>query len=250
MSPGAFGKMVLRTHLPVKAIINRVKLTISVMQFLTINSSFLAHILKLVHGLQMNLLPSLFDLLIGILTIRIIVRGLRLLLKFTQMQTGLRYVLTSIVETILWIFLAAVLLQELGLSGVIYFFTGSIAAIGIAMAAGGSTLVSDIIAAIFLARDTDFNIGDEVIVGEQPEPARGVIVRMDARRIRLLDKDGVLHIVPNSLVERHEWIVINRSKDTSALTKATKAAKRLGVAALDKRPTFTTKSRRASKNNQ
>ena len=65
MSPGAFGKMVLRTHLPVKAIINRVKLTISVMQFLTINSSFLAHILKLVHGLQMNLLPSLFDLLLA-----------------------------------------------------------------------------------------------------------------------------------------------------------------------------------------
>ena len=216
----------------------------------TLNSSFISHILMLLHGIQMNLLPALFDLLVGILSIRLIVRALRLVLKFTQMQTGLRYVLTSIVETLLWIFLSAILLQELGLSGVIYFFTGSIAAIGIAMAAGGSTLVSDIVAAIFLARDPDFSVGDEVIVGEQPEPARGVIVRMDARRIRLLDKNGVLHIVPNSLVERHEWIVLTRSHDASALAKATKVARRLGEAALDKRPTFKPKSKSSSKNAQ
>src|SRR6185369_11144349 len=212
-----------------------------------LNSSFIDHILKLGNGLQTNLLPALFDLLIGILTIRLLVRGLRLLLKLTHIQTGFRYVLTSIIETSLWIFLSAVLLQELGLSGVIYFFTGSIAAIGIAMAAGGSTLVSDIVAAIFLARDNDFNIGDEVIVGGDPT-AQGVIERMDSRRIRLRDSDGKLHVIPNSIVERKEWIVISRRAEMSALAKATKTAKRLGAAALDKRPTFGAKARNARRN--
>ncbi len=219
------------------------------MAILDLNSNFLDHILGLLKGLQMNLLPALFDLAIGILTIRLLVRALRLVLKWSHIQTGFRYVLTSIVETTLWIFLTSILLKELGLSGVIYFFTGSIAAIGIAMAAGGSTLVSDIVAAIFLARDTDFNIGDEVIVGWDPQ-TQGVIERMDARRIRLRDKDGLLHIIPNSLVERKEWIVVSRRNGTSALTKATKAAKRLGAAALEKRTKFVAKSRAASENEQ
>ncbi len=215
---------------------------------LALNSSFIDHILKLAQGLQTNLLPSLFDLLVGILIVRFSVKALRLILKLTHIQTGFRYVLTSIVETTLWILLTAIILQELGLSSVIYFFTGSIAAIGIAMAAGGSTLVSDIIAAIFLARDGDFNVGDEVIVGEPA--AQGVIEHMDARRTRLRDDKGYLHVIPNSLVERKEWIVITRRADQSALTKATKAAKRLKAVALDKRPKFTTKDRRNSDNDQ
>jgi small-conductance mechanosensitive channel len=194
-------------------------------------------------------LPALFDLLVGILTVRLSIRALRLVLKWTHIQTGFRYVLTSIVETTLWIFLSAIILQELGFSGVIYFFTGSIAAIGIAMAAGGSTLVSDIIAAIFLARDNDFNIGDEVIVGWDPQ-TQGVIERMDARRIRIRDKEGLLHIIPNSLVERKEWIVVSRRKGTSALVKATKAAKRLKDAALEKRTKLTSKNNATSKNEQ
>jgi small-conductance mechanosensitive channel len=219
------------------------------MAILDLNSSFLDHIVKLTNGLQSNLLPALFDLLIGIVVIRFSIRGVRLLLKLTHIQTGLRYVITSIVEIVFWIFLIATLLQRLGLSGVIYFFTGSIAAIGIAMAAGGSTLVSDIIAAIFLARDNDFNIGDEVIVGWDPQ-TQGIIERMDARRIRIRDTKGKLHVIPNSVVERREWIVVSRRSEVSALSKATTAAKRIGAAALDKRPTFSSRKRDSSENNQ
>ncbi len=219
------------------------------MPTIDLNSSFIDHIIKLTNGLQANLLPALFDLLVGILAVRLTVRALRLLLKLTHIQTGLRYVITSIFETILWILLSVVVLEALGLSGIIYFFTGSIAAIGIAMAAGGSTLVSDVIAAVFLARDNDFNVGDEVMVGWDPQ-TRGVIERMDARRIRLRDKDGLLHVIPNSVVERKEWIVLSRRSEMSALTKATKAAKRLGAAALDKRPTFNSKSRKSRENAQ
>jgi moderate conductance mechanosensitive channel len=225
------------------------KIRATIMAVFDINSDFIDHILEIVSALQTKLPTVLFDFLVGILLIRIAVRGTRLLLKMTHIQTGMRYVLTSILESVLWLLFAAYLLEKLGLGGVIYFFTGSIAAIGIAMAAGGSTLVSDIIAAIFLARDPDFNVGDEVIVGWDPV-TQGVIERMDARRIRIRDKDGVLHVIPNSVVERREWVVLNRRAELGALARATKTAQRIGGAALEKSTKFKTKSSSASKNAQ
>src|SRR2546430_213117 len=45
------------------------------MAFIDINSSFIDHILRLIHGLQDGLLPAVFDLLLGILSIRLLVRG-------------------------------------------------------------------------------------------------------------------------------------------------------------------------------
>ena len=219
------------------------------MAVIDINSSFVAHILAILQGLQTHLLPALFDMLVGILVIRLLVRATRLILKLTQVQTGLRYVITSIVETFLWLFLMYILLLEFGLSGLFVFFSGSIAAVGIAMAVGGGTLISDIIAALFLARDADFNVGDEVIVGWDPA-TQGIIERMDARRTRVRDKAGFLHIIPNSVVERKEWVVVARRNELSAVGRATKTAKRISTAALDKRPKFKGKKRSDSENNQ
>jgi small-conductance mechanosensitive channel len=219
------------------------------MAVIDINSSFVEHIVRIGQGLQAHLLIAVFDLLVGLLIIRLLVRAMRLILKFTHIQTGLRYVLTSIVETFLWIFLTITLLNELGFKDVLLPFAGSIAFIGIAMAAGGSILLSDIIAAIFLARDSDFNVGDEVKVGWDPQ-TQGIIERMDARRIRIRDKDGVLHVIPNSVVERKEWIVLSRRSEISALSKATKAARRIGAAALDKRPKFASRTPKSRENEQ
>jgi small-conductance mechanosensitive channel len=218
------------------------------MALFDLNTTFIDHILSIGQGLQAHLPVLLFDLLVGILVIRVVVRLLRLVFKLTHMQIGLRYVLTSIVETFLWIFLSITLLNELGFKDVLLPFAGSIAFIGFAMAAGGSTLLSDIIAAIFLARDKDFNVGDEVIVGEPI--AQGVIERMDARRTRLRDKDGRLHIIPNSLVERKEWIVVSKRSELTTMAKAASTAKRLGTAALEKRPTFSAKKKPSRKNEQ
>jgi moderate conductance mechanosensitive channel len=185
---------------------------------------------RILDGLS-DLLPRLpeavFNLLVGILIIRLTTRIARRLMKWFGVPSGLRGVVSSILESFLWIFLVIHLLTVLGFQGVIFFFSGSIAAIGLAMAAGGSTLVSDIIAGVFLAQDSDFNVGDEVIVGETP--TQGVIERMDARRIRIRDKKGVLHVIPNSVVERKEWVVVKRRSEISTLARATKAAQQLAA---------------------
>jgi moderate conductance mechanosensitive channel len=191
-----------------------------------LTTSFSNHIIDGINNLLPRVPNALYDLVLGILIIRLLTRAIRLLFKATRMQPGLRYVLTSIIETILWILLAIALLNELGFSGVIFFFTGSIAAIGIAMAAGGSTLVADIVAGVFLAQDHDFNVGDEIVVMND-RPIVGVIERMDARRTRLRDDHGLLHVIPNSIIERKEWVVVHKRREVSALLKATKTAKRI-----------------------
>jgi small-conductance mechanosensitive channel len=91
------------------------------------------------------------------------------------------------------------------------------------MAAGGSTLVSDIVAGIFLARDGDFNVGDEIKAGEEPA-IQGIVERLDARRVRIRDTGGILHVLPNSVVERKAWTVIRRRAQVLADARA-KAAK-------------------------
>jgi len=187
-----------------------------------LSSSFANHVVNVVNGTLPRLPAVLFDLLLGLLIIRILVHVIRFVLRITAIQPGLRDVMTGIIETIMWVLLSVAILNELGFSGVIYFFTGSVAALGIAMAAGGSTLVSDIIAGIFLARDPDFNVGDQVIAGETP--TLGTIESMDARRTRLRDDKGVLHVLPNSIVERKEWVVIRRHRSRGALTRAAASA--------------------------
>jgi small-conductance mechanosensitive channel len=194
-----------------------------------LSTSFTAHVINAVNYIAPRLPATLFDLLLGILIIRISIRLFKLAMRLTHVPPGLRDVLVGIIETIMWIFLSIAILGELGFSGVIYFFTGSVAALGLAMAAGGSTLVSDIIAGIFLARDPDFNIGDEVIAGETP--TLGVIAHMDARRTRLRDDKGVLHVIPNSVIERKEWVVIRRSHEVSPIKRVAKVAKQAAKAA-------------------
>ena len=218
------------------------------MNYFSLDTGFANYIVKLVDAVQEYGLIFLFNLLLGILIIRLTIRGVRLLLKLTQIQTGMRYVITSIVETFLWALLTYALLHVLGLDDLIFFFTGSIAAIGIAMAAGGSTLISDIVAAIFLARDGDFNVGDEVIAGEGP--TQGIIERMDARRTRIRDSDGNLHIIPNAVIERKEWVVVKRRTELGAITRVANSAKRIKAAALEKRPKLKRKDTDTSNNNQ
>ena len=175
-------------------------------------------------------LPAvIFGVLVGILLIRVVGRATKFLLAISSVQPGLRGVIASIAETVLWVFLAIKTLEGLGFNNIIVFFTGSIAAIGIAMAAGGSTLVSDIIAGIFLGHDRDFNVGDEIIAGETP--TQGVVMAMDARRVRIRDEAGAMHIIPNSVIERKEWVVVSKATYGGAIERAVSTARRISTVA-------------------
>lgn len=174
-----------------------------------------------------NIPLTVLGILIGVLIVRMLIRVTRYLMKLTTLPKGLRQIIASAIETILWLVLTIQVLSWLGFGGIIVFFSSSALALGILLAAGGSTLLADLVSGIFLARDIDFNVGDEVRAGENP--IEGVIESMDVRRVRIRDKKGLLHILPNSVVERKEWVVLQRRTEVTPLMKTAKRLKNVAL---------------------
>jgi small-conductance mechanosensitive channel len=131
------------------------------------------------------------------------------MIGFARLPHGLKGIIFSLVDALLWVFLIIGVLQALGLNNIALAFSGSLAAVGLAFGVGASSLAADI-----LAKDRDFAVGDLVMAGEGP--TEGVIESMDMRRIRIRDKSGHLHVIPNSVVERKEWILKERRAERRA----------------------------------
>lgn len=185
-------------------------------------------IVNQVNGFLPTIPGVIFGLVIAALFVRLSVRLLRLALRFTHIQQGLKGILVSVAEIFLWLLVIIKTLESLGFSGIVTFFSSSALAIGILLAAGGSTLLADIVAGIFLAQDNDFGVGDEVIAGETA--TRGIVESMDARRIRIRDADGILHVLPNAVVERKEWVLLKKNDTPNPLVRAVRTATKLRTA--------------------
>ncbi|HSX42207.1 MAG TPA: mechanosensitive ion channel domain-containing protein [Candidatus Saccharimonadales bacterium] len=152
-------------------------------------------------------LPQLLlTLIIGYLFIKLIKAVLHGAIKVTHANTSMKGILISVIDVALWIFLIAALLQQVGLTQISLALSGSVAIAGIAISVGSSAFVQDLVAGLFLAQDKDFNTGDIIKVGE----IMGRVERMDARKIRLRDEEGNLHIFPNSMLDKEAWVVLQK----------------------------------------
>ena len=175
-------------------------------------SSDVTHRLSVLVGdLAERLAVAVVILVVGYLIVRLGTYLVRKVVKVVSMPAGLRSIVISLTRVVLWIILSIVILSVLGFSDLIIFFSSSVAAFGLVMAAGGSTLISDVLAGIFLAENKHFMVGDHVQAGENG--TEGIIEAMDIRRIEIRSKDGKLHILPNSVVERKEWVVLKSKQD-------------------------------------
>ncbi len=157
-----------------------------------------------------NLPNALVTLLAGIVVIRVISWVIHWILGFFRMPKGLKGIIISLVDAVLTVFLIIVFLQALGLNNLALVFSASIAAIGLALGNGSAALVQDILGGIYLARDRDFSVGDIVKAGETQ--VEGEIMSMDMRRTRIKDSDGNIHSIPNSVIERKEFILITKKR--------------------------------------
>jgi small-conductance mechanosensitive channel len=175
------------------------------------------------------LLPNaLATLVFGILVIRLLSWTGSWLLGFIRMPRGLRTILISLMDVILGVFLTIQVLKSLGLDDLALAITAGVAAIGIAVGNGSVAVVSDVIAGVYLARDRDFGIGDIVIAGE--ERTKGEILSMDLRRTRIRDEDGQIHSIPNSVIERKEYILVTKRRDREDFQKAPTSSRPLAAA--------------------
>lgn len=152
-------------------------------------------------------LPELIlTLVVGFLLIKLVKFLIHSAIRVSRANSAMKGILLSVIDFALWIFLIAALLQQVGLTQIALALSSTVAIAGIAISVGASSFVQDLVSGLFLAQDVDFNVGDEIRVAE----VEGVVERMDARKVRLRDKDGHLHIFPNSQFDRTPWILIER----------------------------------------
>lgn len=150
-------------------------------------------------------LPStVLILLLGYVIIRIIQWSLVFILRTSRVTKAMQQIMMQAVSAILWVGLAALMLQSLGLNQLAIALSGSIAIIGIGIASGANKLVSDVVAGLFLAKNRDFKIGETIELAE----AKGRIHSLDARKVRILGEDGTLFVVPNTKFDEQLWKIL------------------------------------------
>lgn len=148
----------------------------------------------------------LLTFLFGYILLKIVSALIGSLIRVSRARSALKGILMSVINIALWLLLIAAMLQQVGLTQLAFALSGFVAFAGLALTAGSASLIQDLVSGIFLAQDPDFNVGDQLKVNE----IEGTVEKMDARKIRLRDKSGQLHILPNSTFDKAHWSVIKR----------------------------------------
>lgn len=157
--------------------------------------------------------PVILSLIVGYLIIQLASWLLSRVLKFSKLPRALISLVLSLSLIVMWVALVAEIARELGMNGLAVTISGSLAVLALALATGASTLTSDIISGIFLARDPDFEIGYKIRVGS----VGGIVHSVDIRKIRVIDKDGIVHIFPNNKLDKEGWEVVSREVEDNKI---------------------------------
>lgn len=166
-------------------------------------TSFIDRVVEIVAAAWDKLPQILLTLVVGFLFIKLIKYLLHGIIRVSRANQALKGVLMSVVDVGLWILVLAAILQQVGLGQVALALSGTVAVAGIAISIGASAFVQDMVAGVFLAQDPDFNVGDTIEVRE----VVGRVERMDARKVRIRDSQGKLHVYPNSSFDKEAWVV-------------------------------------------
>ena len=149
--------------------------------------------------------------IIGFISIKVLSRVLTRALGLAKLPKGMIKVSVKLLDLVLWILLSIALLQLAGLSNVALAMSGAFAVLALAFSQGFSATVGDTISGLNLARDKHFRIGDRVRVGPLDQKIEGVIIDMDTRKSRLKDDSGQIFVVPNSVIDRNSFTLMERA---------------------------------------
>jgi len=161
---------------------------------------------KIIDQAADRLPDALLTLVIGLVVVELLIWLSSPLLRLARLKPGLRKVLRSIIRSFLWIILFISVIQALGLNNVFVAFTGSTLILALLLSTGVAPMITDLLAGLFLASDKEFQPGARVKAGDKE--TEGVIEGIDVRKIRIRDKNGKLHVLPNSIVEKNEWVIL------------------------------------------
>ncbi len=171
-----------------------------------------------VDNLITRLPMALFVIIVGIIAIKLLGPFINRSIKWTKWPIGLQEISVALIKVVMWVIFFLILLQVLGLTNVALALTGSFAIVLLGFSNAISTTVSDVLAGLQLANDKDFKVGYEVKAGDQKTV--GIVREMDIKKTRIESEDGKLHVIPNSLIEKNEWVVMDRHVHSKMPTKS------------------------------
>lgn len=159
--------------------------------------------------------PLILSLILGIVIVVLLAGLAKYFLKIARIPKALAGIILSLLTIILWILLFSELAREMGMTSVAITVSGSLIVLGLALSNGATALTSDIIAGVFLAKDRDFEIGYKVKIGD----IKGTIQSIDVRKVRIIDDDGKLHIIPNANIDKSGWTILEREPKDDKIKK-------------------------------
>jgi small conductance mechanosensitive channel len=176
---------------------------------------------------------AIVAIIAGYIIIKILAHILRVAFKWTKWPEGLQGIMVTLLRASMWIFLLITILQILGLTSVALALTGSFAVLLLGFSNGISGTVSDLVSGLQLANDKDFKVGYQVKAGDQKTV--GIVREMDIKKTRIEDEEGNMHVIPNSVIEKNEWVVMQRhvhsqmpKKSSAIMSKVSSKVKKEG----------------------
>ena len=159
-------------------------------------------------------------LVIGLVVVEFLIFLASKLLRFTKLPPAISSILYSLLRAFMWVVLFVAVIQAMGLNNIFLALTGSSVIFALFLSTGVAPLITDVISGLFLGGEKHFQPGHRVIAGDKQ--TEGVIETMDARKVRIRSKDGLLHVIPNSVVERNEWVVLADKSGQSMKQRSTR----------------------------
>lgn len=127
------------------------------------------------------------------------------LASYGQRIKTLKNLVQNVLVLALMVILLLMIMRELGYD-IMPFLTGA-GLLGLAVSFGSQTLIKDVLSGFFIIIENQFNIGDEIKIGDH----RGIVYKLNLRTTVLRDAKHNLIFIPNSEIKN---IIVYRSKKT------------------------------------
>jgi small conductance mechanosensitive channel len=130
------------------------------------------------------------------------------ILKKVGVLSELVTLILELVRFFYWVFLFAFIFNIFGFKEIAFVLGGSLAMVGLGLAKSVTSVASDLISGIFLIFDDDLNTGIQVKAGG----IEGEIESIGIRKIKIVDNEGNLHVIPNKKVDDSIIMIITNDK--------------------------------------
>lgn len=154
---------------------------------------------------------ALMTLGVTYLLISILKRVVRAATTMAHIDPTVRSLLSSSLSFVGWVVGISATLNALGLTQVSLALGGSVALVAMALATGLNTVSQDLLAGIFLLADEDFAIGAKV----RTAGVEGEITSLSMRKTKVLDRDGLLHAIPNRNIDAATYTILEAAPLTN-----------------------------------